>query len=429
MFEAFLANTSVEGLRPLGTAPQRSFELITGTVREAFGARHAALFAEPVAAQHGNRFDWYATSPGTPVPLADLPADEAEALRATLDALVADIRGMAEGLLASKDPGDQRLGEALANALEIPGDEAIHALRTGKGSPDDPAALQPVLVNWAWVRDEQATLRGALTGIDRRPTPPRPAARAPLSTAAPATAAAVTAGAATARPGGLVWWWLLWLGWAVLAVMIALIILLLIRPCALRVPFLPDTCPRAAAQPVTPEEERRVIEDRIFAVERQIASAARACQPDPAALAIPDLPPATHLPPEPQVDERARDAGAVRGDLTFTLIWDGRDDLDLHVTCPSGKTVNFMTKSSCNGQHDVDSNESDIAPDPVENVYFNDPLTGGYTVRVRNYMARDGVGGRPFTLQISDHGRITTYRGTATKGQPDWQQSYQYKGQ
>src|SRR6056297_1289007 len=97
MFEAFLANTSAEGLRPLGTAPQRSFELITGTVRKTFGDRHAALFAEPVAAQHGDRFDWYATAPGTPVLLSDLPADEAETARQTLKTLADDIRGLADG--------------------------------------------------------------------------------------------------------------------------------------------------------------------------------------------------------------------------------------------------------------------------------------------------------------------------------------------
>lgn len=65
MFEAFLANTSTQGLSALGTAPQRSFELITGTVRDVLGERHAALFAEPVATQYGDRFDCMPLSPAS----------------------------------------------------------------------------------------------------------------------------------------------------------------------------------------------------------------------------------------------------------------------------------------------------------------------------------------------------------------------------
>jgi len=426
MFEAFLANTSAEGLRPLGTAPQRSFELITGTVREKFGDRHAALFAEPVAAQHGNRFDWYATAPGTPVPLSELPPDEAEAARAALETLETDIRGMAEELLDSGDPGDQRLGEALANALEIPGEDAIHVLRSEQAAPGDPLALQPVLVNWAWVRDEQTSLRGSLTGIQRRPATPRPAP--PRGAPRPAGTAAAAA-PATGRPGGLFWWWLLWLGWAVLAVMIALIILLLIRPCALRLPFLPDTCPRDAVQPVTPAEERRLLEDRIHALERSIASADRACQPDPADLAIPDLPPPSAGQADPQVDARARAAGAARGDLTFTIIWDGSDDLDLYVTCPAGDTLYYMAGQTCNGRLDVDANSQEISPNPIENAHFSDPVPGTYEVRVNLYKARDGADGRAFTLQIRDHGRVSTHRARVSPGQPDWRHDYQYKGQ
>ena len=423
MFEAFLANTSAEGLRPLGTAPQRSFELITGTVREKFGDRHAALFAEPVAAQHGNRFDWYATAPGTPVPLADLPEDEAEAARATLESLERDIRGMAEGLLDSGDSGDQRLGEALANALEIPGEDAIRVLRSEGAGPNDPDTLQPVLVNWAWVRDEQTSLRGALTGIERRPAPRGPVA----PQTAPAAPAA--AGAATGRPGGLFWWWLLWLGWALLGLLIVLIILLLIRPCALRLPFLPDTCPRDAMQPVTPDEERRLLEDRIHALERRIASADRACQPDPAALTIPDLPPPSEVQADPQVDERAEQAGAVRGDLTFTLIWDSSDDLDLHVTCPAGELVYQGNAMACNGTHDVDSNFTEVSPDPIENVYFSTPQRGTYRVEIKHYKSRTGTDTRAFTLQVSDHGRVSTHRGRVTHDQANWQLDYRYKGQ
>ena len=82
MSEAFLTNTSTEGLKPLGTAPQRSFELVSDTVREKLGPAHAALFAEPVPTQYGDRFDWYAPVSGRATLLADVP--DPEAVRARL---------------------------------------------------------------------------------------------------------------------------------------------------------------------------------------------------------------------------------------------------------------------------------------------------------------------------------------------------------
>ncbi|WP_412508885.1 hypothetical protein [Roseovarius sp. SYSU LYC5161] len=429
MFEAFLANTSVEGLRPLGTAPQRSFELVTGTVRDACGARHAALFAEPVAAQHGNSFDWYATAAGTPAPLADLSEDEATAARDILDGLVADIRRHADTLLRSKDPDDQRLGEALANALEIPGEDAIFVLRTE--NTDDGAALQPVLVNWAWVRDEQKSVRGVLTGVDKRPAPGHAATPRPPAPPHPGATAAVTPGRGT-----MLWWWLVWLGWALLALLIAMVIYLLIEPCALRAAIFPDDCPRDTVQPATPEDERRLLQDNIARLERQIAMADRACQPDIAALPIPDLPDPTRPVEDTdkaalhdeQINDRAERSGATRGDLTFTVIWDGPDDLDLHVTCPAGDTLSFLNDNVCNGRLDVDSNAQEIAVDPIENAYFSDPPPGSYGVRVHLYRDRDGAAQRSFTLQIRDGGQVITRQGSVSDATPSWQHEHQYEG-
>ena len=156
MFESFLANTSTEGLAPLGTAPQRSFELITGTLRDLMGDEHAALFGEPVATQYGDRFDWYVGIEGSPRALSDLSQDDQTAAKAKLASLVADIQGAATKLLDSKSPDDQRLGEALANALRYPDEKSVFVLGEG-------ASLQPVLINWAWVRENQKAVSGRLS--------------------------------------------------------------------------------------------------------------------------------------------------------------------------------------------------------------------------------------------------------------------------
>ena len=76
MFEAFLVTTSSEGLRPLGSAAQRSYELVSGSLRDRLGDRHANLFSEPVATSYGDRFDWYAPFSGKAVPLTDLESED-----------------------------------------------------------------------------------------------------------------------------------------------------------------------------------------------------------------------------------------------------------------------------------------------------------------------------------------------------------------
>lgn len=416
MSEAFLTNTSTEGLKPLGTAPQRSFELVSDTVREKLGPAHAALFAEPVPTQYGDRFDWYAPVSGRATLLADVP--DPEAVRARLSALVADIKDFADTLLASKAADDQRLGEALANALEVPDEGSVFVIEQDDGT------AQPVLVNWAWTRDEQVAVRGVLTGLDKRAVRRQPKYMPPPS--APVAMAG-------ANP---IWWWLVWLGWALLALMIAAVIALLIEPCALRVSWLPNTCTKAEVTPDTLAEDRALLEDRIALVQKEIAIKDRLCQPDFAQLPIPEpqavVPPPTgiqpSLPIDPEVDQRARAAGAQQGNLSFTLIWEGTDDLDLHSTCPSGETLFFLDKVRCNGVMDLDMNSFQVVPDPVENAYFTDPLTGDYRIRVNLYRQREGTGPVTFTLQVREGERVTTQKGTVSAASQNWQYTYRYEG-
>lgn len=413
MISSFLTTTSTEGLKPLGTVPQRSYELISGTVRAEFSETHAALFAEPVPTQYGDRFDWHATVEGKISPLAESP--DADSVRETLGGLVADIRAASERLIASKDADDQRLGEALANALEIPDESAIFVVEPVNGGP-----AQPVIVNWAWTRDAQVGVRGVLSGTDTRKSTPR---------AAPAAAIATTPVAA-ANPMG--WWWLIWLGWLLLALIIAAIIALLIEPCGLRAPFWPNTCERAEPVSDALAEDRSRLEDQIALVQKEIHIKDRLCQPDFAQLPIYDpdrTPPAPNLPSLPQdpaVDDRAEAAGARRGDLTFTLIWEGADDLDLYTTCPTGESLFFLDKARCNGIMDLDMNGFQVVQDPVENAFFTNPIEGTYRVRVNLYRLR-GNGPRDFTLQIRDGDEIITHKGRVSMAERNWQYSYQYR--
>ncbi|PKP72468.1 MAG: hypothetical protein CVT84_18585, partial [Alphaproteobacteria bacterium HGW-Alphaproteobacteria-6] len=222
MAEFPLATTSSEGLSALGSRELRSYELITDTLRDRLGADHANLFAEPVATDHGDRFDWYAPRKGRARALDALAPDDQRRLRERLAALAGDIRGLAATLAASGKDNDLRLSEALGNALHVPGDACIFAVDPGDGS-----GPHPVLVNWAWVSDDHKAVPSALTGAAK------PVAAPPVRPVAAAPAGPPAAPPPIAAPADLSWlWWLIRGGWLVLALMLAAIVILLVEPCA-----------------------------------------------------------------------------------------------------------------------------------------------------------------------------------------------------
>ncbi|MEY8827762.1 hypothetical protein AB9K34_05000 [Sedimentitalea sp. XS_ASV28] len=271
MYETLLATTSSEGLQPLGSAAQRSYELVSDTVRNRLSSAHANLFAEPVATEHGDMIDWYAPIEGTAQPLTALDEEAADALRARLGGLIGDIRREAESLAESPEVQDQRLAEALGNAIEIPSEAMIYALRQPDG------AVQPVLVHWAWLGAERQSVRGILTTMV-------PRAQSRAAGAGQASAAPDAVQAVRTRS----WWWLLLLGWLLLAAMLACILYLLIAPCGLQGGQL-FFCPEPPAEVSEIPLERQVLEAEIAALEHEIALVDRACQPTiPVGPAAPD---------------------------------------------------------------------------------------------------------------------------------------------
>lgn len=425
MFEAHLATTTAEGLRPLGTAPQRSFELIHATVATRLGDAHAALFAEPVSTKFGDSYDWYATVPGTAAKLTSLSEAEQADLRATLGQLSGDIAELAQAYLESDNGDDQRLGEALQNALEVPGEDFIHVLTRADGS------MQPVLVNWAWIADQQAAPRGVLRGMDTRQPPKPAAARPPAQDPLPASpvlaAAAVSGTSAAPAVGHAASFWWLWLGWLLLALMIAAILLLLIAPCALRLPGLTSFCPQLDARATVLQAETAQLEQRIALTERRIALADQACQP-PRVAEIPV--PATADAGAPEIDARLQERGAQRGELTISLAWDSRADLDLHVTCPAGLRLWYGAREGCGGMLDIDDNRNaQVArTDPIESTFFTAPAPGSYAIRVEYFTGHGASGPQAFRLRIQSGTEVTTLSGSVGPTDKVWTTDYTYGG-
>lgn len=282
MFGSFIVTTSTEGLSPLGTAPQRSYELITGTIRshDDLTDAHAALFAEPVSTQYGDRFDWYSISQGPARQLSVLEDEAEQQARDQLEKLVGEIRAVGEALSESKDVDQQRLGEALVNAVEIPDEESIYVLSEEDGP-------QPILVNWGWIADRQRVVRGVLSGADVRDPAAQPGAAARAAVSAAAAQAASGAEVSAARSEAIsdsntgdVWkWWLFGIGWLILGLILLTILYLLIEPCALRFSASPSHCPGEQASASVLDRENAFLLDQVAAVEREIGVIDRACQP------------------------------------------------------------------------------------------------------------------------------------------------------
>ena len=406
MFEALLVTTSSEGLQPLGSAAQRSFELVSSVVRDRLGPEHAAIFGEPVAAQHGDSIDWYAPLRGQATALADLAGDDQDRLRARLGQLVGDIRDEAQRLAASPSAEDRRLSEALSNAIEVPAQNMVFGLR------DESGELHPVLVHWAWIRNEQRAVRGVLSAMVPRPEP------------------VAIAAAPVAAPPSSAWWWLILLGWLLLALMIGAILYLLIVPCGVNTGRL-IFCPADEPEIEAVMTEGRVASDEIASLERELALARRQCQPTVPVLPVTPAPDkeGSAAPAAPDdaarradVEKKITDRGGARGALNFTLEWGTIDDVDLSVTCPTGVTISYRNKGDCNGTLDLDANvvRAGAVTDPVENIVFQDSPLGLYKVRVHLRSERTDGPKEVILHVLRRDGPSQTYKGMVSRDKRDW---------
>lgn len=102
-------------------------------------------------------------------------------------------------------------------------------------------------------------------------------------------------------------------------------------------------------------------------------------------------------------------------DVRVSLVWDNRNDLDLHVTAPSGEEIYFGRKiSQCGGMLDVDRNVQGETNTPVENVRWlrGTAPPGTYRVKVRNYRFHEpDQAPTPFRVEMEVGGELLFYEG------------------
>lgn len=81
----------------------------------------------------------------------------------------------------------------------------------------------------------------------------------------------------------------------------------------------------------------------------------------------------------------ARDNSST-GELTISLIWDDRNDLDIHVLAPSNQRIHGGNKKSdCGGVLESEANVKGESKEPLEHVVWKKAPEGKYTVHVHFY--------------------------------------------
>ena len=125
-----------------------------------------------------------------------------------------------------------------------------------------------------------------------------------------------------------------------------------------------------------------------------------------------------------EIRDRVRKAGGQYDgvDVRASLLWNNGNDLDLHVTTPTGEHIYYGAKqASCGGWLDVDMNAGGAhTTKPVENVRWakGTARAGRYRVWVRNYAFHDaGRAPTPWKVELEVGGTITHHEGTISPRQ------------
>lgn len=113
--------------------------------------------------------------------------------------------------------------------------------------------------------------------------------------------------------------------------------------------------------------------------------------------------------------------GQENGEVSFSLAWKNRDDLDLVVISPSGEVVYFGdNKASSGGLLDIDSNNSkdNLGESPIENIVWSHGAPdGSYKVFVLHYLSRVGQE-TPFQVRVKINGSDKIISGSVAPAEP-----------
>jgi len=124
-----------------------------------------------------------------------------------------------------------------------------------------------------------------------------------------------------------------------------------------------------------------------------------------------------------ELDKRLKDQGTKRADWEVSLIWNNKNDLDLHLSTPAGNTINVDTQySPCGGQLVVAMNSNSASKKPIEHiVWHSKPSSGTYEVSVSHFRKRFGFGTRDptsFIVVLNQKGSLSGWEGKISSSEP-----------
>lgn len=123
-----------------------------------------------------------------------------------------------------------------------------------------------------------------------------------------------------------------------------------------------------------------------------------------------------------EIKKRVEEAGGLYEgvDVRASLIWNNRNDLDLHVIPPSGEEIWYHhMRSRCGGWLDVDMNVRGETMKPVENTRWArcKAPKGHYKVFVQNYAVHGGFPAETeFRVEIEVNGKVSHFDGKTPRG-------------
>jgi hypothetical protein len=443
MYSVRVCSTYDRELPPPELGPSLTWDRLTEVLSREISPEAASLLAEPIRDDLSGQTHWHITSHDDAKPISALSKSERDALLDHLDERREEICRLAARIEATGGDQNIRLATALRAVLVVP-DEELHVwsadgepVLTAWGRHRDAPAAAGRLVKRLLMRGAQeepnagATIAGRSSKPieDDGPGSPSPVVAAPIRPSssgldqanfapAPATAAV------DANRRGL---WTASLLWALFVTLLALAYYKLLPACGLTLPLLSrfsDHCPDLAQSTVAAERIRNAaLSGAIASAERRVAEIRGACAAQPPSRT-------DGSPSRRDAEQRVQRANVSNsGKLDITLVWNGREDLDLHVYCGDGHLF-YGNRSACGGTFDIDRNakRSDAVEDPVEHASWpDDPPAGTYRVEVvlfdRYESARQSI---PFNVIIRDANGQREFKGDVLQAKaPVWVTEFQ----
>lgn len=120
-----------------------------------------------------------------------------------------------------------------------------------------------------------------------------------------------------------------------------------------------------------------------------------------------------------EIKKRVEAAGGLYEgvDIRASLLWNNRNDLDLHIIAPSGEHIYYGHKrSACGGWLDVDMNVQGETVKPVENIRWatGEAPAGHYRVYVQNYRFHEEASPTEFRLELEVNGQVQHFDGVVS---------------